>query len=169
VTARARGRAAIAALLALIALAGPAATVATAASCPRTTLGDLEDEVMCPRCGRPLNTVDREPQAQRERAFMQTMIDRCRSKEQIKAALSAQFGPDVLAVPANKGFDTTAFIAPVLVPLAAFGLIVLTATRWRRRRPPGAAAAAASTTPAGPAIDEQDAARLDEDLERYKL
>jgi cytochrome c-type biogenesis protein CcmH/NrfF len=156
----------LAALLALLVLAGPAAGIAAAADCPKTTLGDLEDEVMCPRCGRPLNTVDREPQAQRERAFMQTMIDQCKSKEQIKAALSAQFGPDVLAVPENKGFDATAYIVPVLVPLAALAAIVLTATRWRRRRKPGTTA---STATAGPSLDPGDSARLDEDLERYKL
>ncbi len=97
---------------------------------------------MCPLCGRPLNTVDREPQALRERAFMQTLIDQCKSKEEIKAALKAQFGDEVLALPEGGGFDLTAYIVPVLVPLAALAAIVLTATRWRRRRSPGAPATA---------------------------
>ena len=164
-----RGRALIAALIALLALAGPASSVAIAQQCPRTTLGDIEDEVMCPRCGRPLNTVDREPQAQRQRAFITTLIDQCKSKEEVKTALVAQFGPDVLAEPESDGFDATAFIVPVLVPLVALGLIALTATRWRRRRPPGAGAAADPAPAAGPVLDARDEARLDEDLERYKL
>ena len=159
-----RRRALIAALLALLVVAGPAA----AQTCPQASLGDIEDEVMCPRCERPLNTVDREPQAVRERAFIQSMIDQCKSKGEIKDALVAQFGPEVLAVPEGKGFDATAFIAPVLVPLAALGAIVLTALRWRRTRP----ATAAATAPAAPADaspDSAESARLDEDLERYRL
>lgn len=152
-------------LLALLALAGPAAAMAAAQQCPRTTLGDLEDEVMCPRCGRPLNTVDREPQALRERAFIQTLIEECKSKQEIKSALVAQFGPDVLALPDNEGFDATAYMVPVLAPLAALALIVLTATRWRRKRP---AAAVGAPRPGSP-LDPGDSARLDEDLERYKL
>jgi cytochrome c-type biogenesis protein CcmH len=166
-------RAVVVALLALLTLAAPAAALAQ--SCPRTSLGDLEDEVMCPRCGRPLNTVDREPQAQRERAFMQTLIDQCKSKDEIKAALSAQFGPEVLALPQNSGFDATAYIVPVAAPLAALAAIALTVTRWRRRKPPGAVAVAGAgagdgaPAPEGPSLDPADSDRLDADLERYKL
>jgi cytochrome c-type biogenesis protein CcmH len=158
----------LAALLTTLALAGPATATAAAASCPRTSLGDLEEEVMCVLCKRPLSTVDAEPQAQRERAFIQAQIAQCKSKPEIKNLLVAQYGPKVLSVPENKGFDATAFIVPVLLPLAALAAIVLTATRWRRRRAPGTAP---TTTPAasGPALDPGDSARLDEDLERYKL
>ena len=167
-----RKRALVLAILSLLAFAAPA----MAQSCPKTSLGDLEDEVMCPLCGRPLNTVDRAPQALRERAFMQRLIDQCKSKEEVKSALKAQFGPEVLALPEGGGFDLTAYIVPVLVPLAALAAIALAATRWRRRRSPGAPATA---TPAGagdepdpsdpPPLDPDDAARLDEDLERYRL
>jgi cytochrome c-type biogenesis protein CcmH/NrfF len=148
-------------LLAIVSLA------VAQAKCPQTSLGDLEDEVMCPLCGRPLNTVDREPQAQRERAFMQRLIDQCKSKGQIKDALAAQFGPKVLALPEDDGFDASAYVVPVLVPLVALGAILLTATRWRRRTPASAAPAAAA--PEAPALDPDDAARLDEDLEHYRL
>ena len=37
--------------------------------CPKTTLGDIEDEVMCPVCGTPLGLATEAPQAQRERAL----------------------------------------------------------------------------------------------------
>ena len=156
-------RAVLLAITALLAFAAPA----MAQNCPQTSLGDLEDEVMCPLCGRPLSTVDREPQAQRERAFMQRLIDQCKSKEEVKSALAAQFGPKVLALPDDDGFDATAYIVPVLVPLAALAAIAFSATRWRRRKP--ASALASGPAPAGPAFDPDDAARLDADLERYKL
>ena len=155
-------RALLLAVLSLLVLAAPA----VAQGCPRTTLGDLEDEVMCPLCERPLNTVDREPQAQRQRAFIQGLIEQCRSKEEIKTALAAQFGPDVLALPDQEGFDLTAYIVPVLVPLLALAAIAFSATRWRRRRPAGEAPVPAVS---GPPLDAGESARLDEDLERYKL
>jgi cytochrome c-type biogenesis protein CcmH len=138
---------------------------AIAQQCPRTSLADIEDEVMCPRCERPLNTVDREPQAQRQRAFITRLIDECKSKDEVKAALVAQFGEDVLSVPDSEGFDATAFIVPVVVPLLALGAVGYAAVRWSRRRPATTVGAAAP----GPALDENDAARLDDDLERYKL
>ena len=156
-------------LVALLGLAAPA----IAQQCPRTSLADIEDEVMCPQCGRPLNTVDRPPQAVRERAFITGLIDQCKSKEEIKAALVAQFGDDVLALPDDEGFDATAYIVPVVVPLLALAAIGFSALRWRRRRPAGSTAAAGSASApaddAGPALDPDDSARLDEDLERYRL
>jgi hypothetical protein len=56
------------------------------------------------------------------------------------------------------------------VPLAALAALAFSATRWRRRRPASAQSVAAGpgdTT--GPALDPDDSARLDADLERYKL
>ena len=156
-------RAVLLAITALLAFAAPA----MAQNCPQTSLGDLEDEVMCPLCGRPLSTVDREPQAQRERVFMQRLIDQCKSKEEVKSALAAQFGPKVLALPDDDGFDATAYIVPVLVPLAALAAIAFSATRWRRRKP--ASAVASGPAPQGPTLDPDDSARLEADLERYKL
>jgi cytochrome c-type biogenesis protein CcmH len=158
------------AFVALLAAAAPA----VAQECPRTSLGDIEDEVMCPRCERPLNTVDREPQAQRQRAFITGLIDQCKSKEEIKTALVAQFGDDVLTLPGDDGFDATAYIVPVVVPLLALAAIGFSALRWRRRRPAGAVGAAAADgdqprRDPGPSLDPGDSARLDEDLERYRL
>ena len=60
-------------LLALLTLAvAPAAAVAK--DCPQTTLGDIEDEVMCPVCGTPLGLASESPQAQDERAYIQDLI-----------------------------------------------------------------------------------------------
>jgi hypothetical protein len=56
-------RRALALLVAFTALAAPAAALAAQ---PRTTLNDIEDEVMCVVCGVPLNIAE-SPQADRER------------------------------------------------------------------------------------------------------
>jgi cytochrome c-type biogenesis protein CcmH len=131
-----------------------------AARCPRTTLGDVEDEVMCPVCGVPLELATEAPQAQRERAFIQSEIRRCRTKKQIKQALVAQFGQRVLAKPEDKGFDLVAYLVPALGVLLALAAIGAAALRWRRR--PRTASAGGSPPGGGEA-------QLDSDMERYDL
>jgi cytochrome c-type biogenesis protein CcmH len=144
------------------ALALPAAAAAQA--CPKTTLGDVEDEVMCSICKTPLAVAEEAPQAQRERAFIEREIAACKSKDQIKRALVAQFGPAVLALPGDAGDDNglgdkLVYIVPGVGLLLAAGAIALTANRWRRRR----RRRAPSPATAG------DSARVDLDMERYDL
>ena len=68
-------------------LANPAA-----ACTPQTNLPDVEDEVMCTICGTLLAESD-SPQAEGERALIRNLIAQCRTKDQIKEALVAQYGP----------------------------------------------------------------------------
>ena len=110
-------------------LAGLAFT-ATALAGPKPTLSDIEDEVMCPTCGVALS-LSESPQAERQRALIQRLIDQGWSKEQIKTRLVDEYGPAVLAVPPRSGFSLTAY----LVPLAAVGLALAAVSvgLWRRR------------------------------------
>jgi cytochrome c-type biogenesis protein CcmH len=152
---------------ALIGLVGAPAAVA---ACPQTNLPDLEDEVMCTVCGTTLGLATEAPQAQRERAFILERIERCESKDQIKAALAAEFGAEVLATPEEEGFGLAAYIVPVLVLLGGGAAVAFTALRSRRRRGVGAARATGASADAGagsPDIGASSAARLDADLERY--
>lgn len=119
-------RALAAALTALLLFAVPAATAS--AACPRASLPDIESQVMCLVCGVPLGLAD-SPQASRERDFINGLIDRCESTAQIKAALVAQYGPRVLALPRDSGFDAAAYIVPLLAVLAG-ALVALMAVRW---------------------------------------
>ena len=138
-----------------LALAAPAS-----AACPQTSLGDLEDEVMCPVCGTSLGLATDAPQAQRERAFIQGLIDDCRSKDEIKDALVAEFGDGVLALPDDDGFDLAAYLVPLAILLGAGVVIAVGVRRWRAR--PAAAAA-------GPVASTRESKRLDDDLARYDL
>ena len=139
-------------LLALLLLVG-----LTAAAEPQTTLPDVEDEVMCVECRTALN-VSNAPVADQERAFIRDRIAEGMTKEEIKAALVEEYGPDVLAEPPSEGFDVAAWLVPAaLVALAALG-IVLMARRWRRRP---------ESAPAGPVLDPDDARRLDAELSAF--
>ena len=162
-------RKAVALALATLLAFGAAPALAQQCPAPKTTLSDLEDEVMCPRCGTPLNVVDSEPQANRERAFIQSLIDQCQSKEQIKDALVAQYGPEILAEPPNEGFDLAAYWVPILLGALAATGIGVTALRWRGTRTAAPAASITENDNDGDELADDDAARLDRDLERYKL
>ena len=153
----------VAAAVIAVALASPA--VAMAASCPRTSLGDVEDEVMCTVCGVPLNLATDAPQAQRERAFIVSQIRQCRTKQQIKDQLVAQYGDRVLALPKAKGFGLTTYVIPIVGLIAALTLITFAALRWRRKRPERSSGTPSRQEP----LPSADAARLDADLERYDL
>ena len=147
---------------ALIALILPAAATAQGGPEPRASLPDIEDEVMCTICGTALQLSD-SPQAERERAFINELIAEGKTKDQIKDALVAEYGPEVLAVPRSEGFDLTAWILPVAGVLAAIVLIALAARRWRRAGGDGEAPAAT------PVIDDEDAERLRTDIGRYQV
>ena len=153
------------ALLALLGLmAFPAA--AGAQDCPQTTLADIEDEVMCPVCGTPLGVANEAPQAQRERAYIERLIARCKSKDEVKQSLVAEFGDSVLALPGDQGDDSLGdvlvYVVPALGILLAAGGIAVAVVRWRRRDGgPGGRRDAA--------LAGADGSRLDDDMERYDL
>jgi cytochrome c-type biogenesis protein CcmH/NrfF len=144
------------AVVAALMLAVPAAATA---ACPQTTLGDVEDEVMCLVCGTPLAVATEAPQAQRERDLIQRLIARCKSKDEIKQALAAQFGDRVLATPDDSGFDLAAYLIPALILLFGAVAVAFSVRRWRRTRGPGRPAPASNAA----------SARLDADIERYDL
>jgi cytochrome c-type biogenesis protein CcmH len=154
-----RKRLAALAVLAIVA-ALPAASTA-AAQDPRASLPDIEDEVMCPTCGVPLSHAF-SPQAERQRDFIRVQISQGRSKDQIKDALVAEFGPEVLAEPdpGKRGFDVVAYLVPVVAVALGAAAVWLAVSRARRRRGPQEPAAELSTA---------DAARLERDLSRYEL
>jgi cytochrome c-type biogenesis protein CcmH len=130
----------------------------TAAVEPKTTLPDVEDEVMCVECHTALN-ISQSPVADQERAFIRERIADGMTKAQIKAALVDAYGPDVLAEPERKGFDLTAWLVPgALVALAALGVALL-ARRWRRTSAPA--------PDGGPELDPDDARRLDAELTAF--
>lgn len=151
---------AAAALLAL-----PAAALA---QCPKTSLGEVESEVMCPQCGIPLELATEAPQAQAERRFIEEQVAACRSKEEIKDALVAEFGPGVLSLPEDDGFNLAVYLVPILAVILGGGAITLAVIRWRRARPADGAPMRGGTADPGTTgpLAEEERERLDADMRR---
>jgi cytochrome c-type biogenesis protein CcmH len=136
------------------------APIAEAATCPKTSLPAIQEDVMCLICGVPLVNAGG-PQAEDERNFIRGLVDKCKSKDEIIAALVDEYGQGVLATPKKSGFDLSAYLVPIIVGAIAVVALGIGALRWRNAKK-----------------DEPDAddsgepvvsAELDADLQRYDL
>jgi cytochrome c-type biogenesis protein CcmH/NrfF len=146
----------------LVALLAALLAPTAAAAATKASLVDIEDEVMCVSCEIPLNVAESK-QADDERDLIRSLIAQGRTKGQIKTALVAEYGHDVLALPDSGGFGITAYIVPLaLVALLAGGLALLL-PRWRRRAP-----ATAAADPDAPGLSAAETRRLDDELARYE-
>lgn len=150
-----------AAALAVVAVLAALAPGAVAAQ--RASLTEIEKEVMCPVCGTLLQLAE-SPQAQREKAFIKRLIAEGRTGAQIKDALVAEYGDEVLALPQGSGFSLSAYLVPIVAFVVAIVALAIGVARWRR------AGGGADTSAAGdPSPSEEDSERLDADLARYDL
>jgi cytochrome c-type biogenesis protein CcmH/NrfF len=152
-----------AALVVLVALLGLALPTVATAEGLRTTLNEIESEVMCPVCGTLLELAE-SPQATREKAFVEKLVKQGQDKEEIKEALVAQYGDAVLALPKGSGFSLSAYVVPIVAFVVAVILLAFGVWKWRR------AAGAREDRDAelkGPS--DEDRRRLDDDLARYDL
>ncbi len=152
-------RATLAALLAVVALAAPT----HAKPVPKTSMVQIEQQVMCALCKTPL-AVANGPQADAERAFIGKLIAQGKSEQQIKDALVVQYGTRVLALPREQGFNLVVYLVPIAAVAGALVLLALLLPRWRRR---SRARGGGRPLALGPELSAEDAQRLDEDLARY--
>jgi cytochrome c-type biogenesis protein CcmH len=148
-------------VLLLVAVASTLLAPAAAAEQP-ASLNEIEKQVMCPVCGTLLQLAE-SPQAQRERAFINRLIAEGRSEEQVKDALVAEYGDEVLALPPRSGFSLSAYLVPIIAFLVAAVALAAGILRWRRGGPGG------GPTSAGEGPSDEDSERLDADLARYDL
>lgn len=148
-------------LVAVIGLGGVAA-----AAPAKTSLPEIEDEVMCPICGTLLS-LSHAPAAERQRVFIRELIDQGKTKEEIKDALVAEYGGQVLAMPKNQGIDAWAYLLPAIGMVAAAIGVAWTVVRWRRRQDPSASPEPQRPgSEAGPGPDDE---RLDRDMAKFDL
>ena len=121
----------VAVFAAALVLAGPAAA---ACAHPKTSLSYLEGQVMCPTCHTTLDQSDA-PAARAIEHRIQTLIDQCKSADEVKADLVANFGAGILAAPPRKGFDLLAWWLPLGGIAAGALLLAFGVWRWSRTRP----------------------------------
>lgn len=149
--------------LLLLALAALAALAPAASAAQQVTLAEIEEEVMCPVCGTLLQLAEA-PQAQQEKAFISRLIEEGRSEEQIKDALVAEYGSEVLALPDDSGFSLSAYLVPIFAFVIAAVALAIGVTRWRRSGGSGGDAGSSADEPSS-----EESERLDADLARYDL
>jgi cytochrome c-type biogenesis protein CcmH len=140
----------LAVLAALVACGGASAAPPNAA--------DLEAELVCPVCETTLDQSNA-PVAERMKSYIRVRIAAGDSEDEIKDALVAQFGPEVLAEPPGGGFGLLAWLLP-LAALAGGAIVLgLLIRSWSRRGgPPGAATEE---------LDPQLERRVDDELARF--
>jgi cytochrome c-type biogenesis protein CcmH len=142
------------------------APIPAGASEEQPTLAELERELICPTCSTTL-ALSNAPIAERMRAFIRERIAAGDTKTEIKDALVAEFGEEVLAAPPRQGFNLLAWVLPLAGIAAASAVVGLLAWRWagagrRGERPPEGGA-----TDTRPELDPELARRVDEELARF--
>jgi len=149
--------------LVLLVLVALAALAPAAAAEQRASLTEIEKQVMCPVCGTLLQLAE-SPQAQREKAFIRRLIAEGKSEGQIKDALVAEYGDEVLALPQGSGFSLSAYLVPIVAFVVAAIALAIGVMRWRRAGRDKGEEDTPDVAPKG-----EDADRLDADLARYDL
>jgi len=94
-------------------------------------------------------------------AMMKELEDRIARNEPDDLTLQGfvqEYGPTVLSSPPAKGFNRVAWIAPIVFPLVALGLLWDVVRRWRQR--------AAVSTAAGPGISADLLARAQRESDK---
>lgn len=147
-------------LLAWLAMTGstPGSPAEAAPTEPRANLPQLEEEVMCPVCGTLLG-LSRAPAAERQRVFIRDLIRKGRSEDQIKSALVAEYGPQVLALPEDEETDVFVYLVPLVGLVGGALLVLLAAVSWRRKT--------GRELPRADRPNGEAAERLERDLDRF--
>ena len=147
-------------LAAALVLAAPAA-----ASEQHPTLGELENEVMCPVCYPETLAQSSSPAARQVERFIQSRIAAGDTKSEIKRRLVADYGPQILASPPRHGFDLIAWLLPLVGIVGGAGVIAFLEWRWTRSPVPEQAPPpyALNGRPLEPELER----RLEEELARF--
>jgi cytochrome c-type biogenesis protein CcmH len=138
-------------VLGLLVLAG-----SSSAAPPKAA--DLESELVCPVCETTLDQSNA-PIAQRMKAFIRARIAAGDSEDEIKGALVAQFGTEVLAKPPGGGFGLLAWILPLGALVVGAVAVAVLIRMWSRRRPP--------PEPEEERLDPQLERLVDDELARF--
>jgi cytochrome c-type biogenesis protein CcmH len=140
---------------ALVLVSLVAVGTSTAATQPRAA--DIEAEIVCPVCETTLDQSNA-PIAEKMKLFIRTRIAAGDSEQQIKDALVAEFGPEVLAEPPGGGFGLLAWLLPLGALLVGAVVVAYLVRSWSRRR---------DAEPPDDELDPELDRLVDEELARF--
>ena len=121
--------------LALAATFGALLVAAAPAGAAPPNAADLEAELVCPVCETTLDQ-STAPVAERMKAFIRVRIAAGDSEQEIKDALVAEFGAEVLAEPPEGGFGLLAWLLPLGALFGGAIAVGLLIRVWSRRAVP---------------------------------
>ena len=122
---------------------------------------DLESEIVCPVCETTLDQSNA-PIAERMKTFIRTRIAAGDSEQEIKAALVAEFGDEVLAEPPGGGFGLLAWLLPLAaLAVGAIAVAFLVWTWTKGGRGPEVADEAEPLDPQLERLVDEELARFD--------
>ncbi len=127
----------------------------------RASFIQIQNDLMCVACHEPL-AVSQSQEAFSERSFIRQLISQGLTKRQIEQQMVANYGPAVLAKPPASGFNLVIYVLPPLLLAIGAAALLVAIPRWRRR----SQESSLTESDSGPALDPEDAQRLDEDLAR---
>lgn len=124
---------------------------------------DIQESLICPACLDDRMTVAscNDSTAEQTRQDIQRKLAAGQTKEQIIAGYVAQYGEIILAVPTKSGFNLMAWVIPPIAAVGGIALVYFAVTRWVRNH------SGRSVEAAGPAIDEVDQERLNDEIRKY--
>jgi cytochrome c-type biogenesis protein CcmH len=117
---------------ALVLAAVLGALVAGPAVAAPPNAADLEAELVCPVCETTLDQ-STAPVAERMKAFIRARIAAGDTEKEIKDALVAEFGTEVLAEPPGGGFGLLAWLLPLGALVVGAVSVAVLIRRWSRR------------------------------------
>jgi cytochrome c-type biogenesis protein CcmH/NrfF len=160
------GATAAAALSLALLVAGPGTVASAASTHPkiRTSATAVWPALMCPSCHEPL-ALAQSPQAIQERQYVQLLVNKGYTRQQILNIMVAQYSTAVLAKPPATGFNLAIYILPPALVAAGIAFLLYTLPKWRARARKAATEpmAGGGTLP----LTDEDAERLDADLAAF--
>jgi cytochrome c-type biogenesis protein CcmH len=132
----------------------------TAAAAPPNA-ADLEAEIVCPVCETTLDQSNA-PIAQRMKMFIRVRIAAGDSEDEIKDALVAEFGSEVLAEPPGGGFGLLAWLLPLLALVGGAVAVGVLIRYWSQR---GASEPPVADDPLDPQLERL----VDDELARFDV
>jgi cytochrome c-type biogenesis protein CcmH len=133
------------------------------------TLSELESQVMCLVCNTTLDQ-SHSPFADRERAFIRRRIAAGDTASEIKRALVAEYGEEILAAPPKKGFNLLVWLLPIVGVVTGAAVLGVLAWRWSRKRASGSEGEAPDPAVDGRVqVSPELEQRLDEELARFDV